>query len=179
MQHPLARDLEHVLANTTDVWDALRGERIFITGGTGFVGTWLIESLVWANRRLNLNAQAVVLTRNPDAFRAKAPFSANDASVHLVKGSLQNFEFRDDDCAFVIHAATDQVAPSRDEPAGTFDRELNGTRRVLEYVRARGVKRLLFTSSGAVYGRQPSDLMNIPEGYAGAPPPLEPGPAYG
>lgn len=179
MQHPLARDLDHVLAHTTGIWDALRGERVFITGGTGFVGTWLIESLAWANRRLHLSTQVLVLTRNPEAFRAKARHGGNDASVRLIQGRVQTFDFPTGNCAFVIHAATDQVPPSRDEPAGTFDRELNGTRRVLEYVRHTGVKRLLFTSSGAVYGRQPSDLMNIPEEYPGAPPPIEAGSAYG
>ncbi|SRR5579884_962237 len=179
MQHPLARDLDHVLAHTADIWNALRGERVFITGGTGFVGSWLLESFAWANDRLNLNAAAVLLTRDAEAFRTKAPYPANHPSVRFVQGNLQNFAFPKDECAFVIHAATDQISPSREEPAGTLEREVSGTRRVLEFVRERGVKRLLFTSSGAVYGRQPSELTHIGEEYAGAPSPFEMNSAYG
>jgi len=59
MKRALEQDLDHILAHTARVWDSLRGANIFITGGTGFVGTWLVESLVWANTRLNLNARAL------------------------------------------------------------------------------------------------------------------------
>jgi len=179
MGHPLERDLDHILAHTAGVWDFLRGERLFITGGTGFVGTWLVESFAWANERLKLNANATILTRNPEAFRTKAPFASNHPAVQLLAGSLQNFDSSLNGCAFVIHAATDQRQPSPEEPAGTFEREVNGTRRVLEFARERGVKRFLFTSSGAVYGKQPPDLEHVPEDYAGAPYPTAAGSAYG
>ena len=66
------------MEHTEHLWADVRGERFFITGGTGFVGTWLMESLLWANRGCGLGCSAVVLTRNPEGFTAKAPHLAED-----------------------------------------------------------------------------------------------------
>ena len=56
---------------------------------------------------------------------------------------------------------------------------MEGTKNVLEYSRQHKVKRLLFISSGAVYGNQHSDVSHVPEDYTGAPNPLNPLNAYG
>ncbi|MCJ7773293.1 MAG: hypothetical protein MUP22_09200, partial [Desulfobacterales bacterium] len=61
------QDKVHIMKHTRDLWEELRGERIFITGGTGFFGCWLLESFCYACDQLDLKANAVVLTRDPDA----------------------------------------------------------------------------------------------------------------
>src|SRR5687767_4399898 len=81
MRSPLADDLHHVLLHTESLWDELRGQRLFITGGTGFVGCWLLETFLWANDELALNASVVVLTRNKTAFRKKAPHLADHSAL--------------------------------------------------------------------------------------------------
>src|ERR1019366_2124769 len=54
MTNRLANDLDNILARTEPLWQQLRGQRVLITGATGFFGCWLLESFAWANRRLNL-----------------------------------------------------------------------------------------------------------------------------
>jgi len=180
MAHALAQDLDYILDEAAGIWDQLRGQNLFMTGGTGFVGTWLVESFAWANEKLDLRAKATLLSRNPEAFAGKAPYAVHSSSIAFVRGSAASFEFPEGQFRFVIHAATDQVSePSPEEPGGTFDRDLPGTRRVLEFARKRGIERLLFTSSGAVYGKQPPDLTHVPEDYVGAPSTVDPGSAYG
>ena len=71
--NPLSADLDHVVEHLRPLREELRGARLFITGGTGFFGCWLLESFAWANEQLGLGAEAAVLTRNFEAFEKKAP----------------------------------------------------------------------------------------------------------
>jgi hypothetical protein len=68
MSYLPSRDIDHVLAHTAGLWDAFRGESLFLTGGTGFVGTWLLETFLTANERFGLRARIVVLNRDPACF---------------------------------------------------------------------------------------------------------------
>jgi dTDP-glucose 4,6-dehydratase len=179
MANPLADDLDHVLAHTAGLWDSLRGARLFLTGGTGFFGCWLLETFLWANDHLGLGASVVVLTRDPDAFANKAPHLASHRSVTLHTGDVRTFAFPQGAFSHVIHAATTSGATLNVvDRLPMFDTIVNGTRRALDFARHSGATRFLLTSSGAVYGRQPSDLTHLPEDYAGGPDPTDPGAVY-
>jgi len=104
------KDLNHILEHTSPLWEDMRGQNIFITGGTGYFGCWLLESFTSANDRLRLAAKATVLSRNPAAFVTKAPHLANHPSVHLIQGDVRDFEFPKGEFRFVIHAATEASA---------------------------------------------------------------------
>lgn len=175
----LAADLDHVLVHTADLWSELRGERIFITGGTGFFGTWLLESFAWANDRLQLDARAVVLSRNPVAFGQKAPHLAANPSISFLHGDVREFVFPAGSFSHIIHAATESsTSQSDDQLLQMVDTIIQGTRRTLDFGVAAGVSAFLLVSSGAVYGKQPTDISHVAEDYAGAPDPLDKRSAY-
>ena len=176
----LAGDLDHVLEATRELWEDLRRERIFITGGTGFFGCWLLESFAWANARLGLNASALVLTRNVENFRIKAPALAADPAIKFHIGDVRSFEYPVGGFSHIIHAATDSSGDIYTvNPLGGFDTIVEGTRHTLEFARKCDARKFLLTSSGAVYGKQPPEIAHVPEEYPGAPDPADPGSAYG
>jgi nucleoside-diphosphate-sugar epimerase len=178
--NPLATDLDHVLAHTTGLWEELRGQRIFITGGTGFFGCWLLESFAWANDKLDLNASALVLTRNVESFRKKAPHLASHPAIQFQTGNICSFEFPKGNFSHIIHAATEASAKLIEEnPLLMFDTIVEGTRRTLEFARHSGAKKILLASSGAVYGRQPSEVRHLSEDCTGGPDVAEARSAYG
>ncbi|MEA5113417.1 MAG: NAD-dependent epimerase/dehydratase family protein [Geobacteraceae bacterium] len=180
MENLLKEDLDRILEHTEQLWDDIRGGRIFITGGTGFIGTWLLESFARANERLDLKACAHVLTRNPEAFFAKAPHLAASKSFRFHTGDVRSFVFPSGSFSHVIHAATEASAKMNVEnPLLMLDTIVEGTRRTLEFARQCQCRTFLLTSSGAVYGRQRPEVSNMPEDYVGAPDPVSSTSAYG
>jgi dTDP-glucose 4,6-dehydratase len=175
-----SRDLDHVLDRTRDAWEELRAGRIFITGGTGFFGMWLLESFLWANERLALGARATVLSRNPTTFLSRSPHLAAHSAVELVAGDVCNFQFPAGTFTHLIHAATEASAQLNEQsPRRMLETIVTGTQRTLDFAIAARAGKFLLTSSGAVYGRQPSDMTHVPEDYQGGPDPFSPTAAYG
>lgn len=172
-----ADDLAHVFDHTRELWSELRGQRLFITGGTGFFGRWLLETFADANDRLSLGASAVVLTRNPQSFAAKATHLAARNDLTLLQGDVRDFDFPEGEFSHLIHAGTTSSAAV--EPLEMFDTIVQGTRRVLDFAATHQTRKFLFISSGAVYGQQPPEMTHIPEDYRSAPDPLQPNSAYG
>lgn len=180
MTNPLASDLDRLVAAPNAPWGGLREARILLTGGTGFFGGWLLESLLWATDRLAGGVAVTVLTRDPEAFRAARPHLAGHPAVSLLRGDVLTLEPPDAAFTHVLHAATPaSAALNLGSPRLMFETIVEGTRRVLEVARRCGARRFLLTSSGAVYGRQPPELTHVPEDYAGAPDPCAAGAAYG
>jgi dTDP-glucose 4,6-dehydratase len=173
-------DLDHIIEHTRNLWDELRGARLFITGGTGFFGCWILESFLHANRQLDLKARASILTRKPDTVKKALPHLFTDPAITLLEGDVRNFEFPRAKYSHIIHAATEaSVKLNMENPLLMLDTIVEGTRHTLDFAKLCGAKKFLLTSSGAVYGKQPPDMTHIPEDYRGAPDPRAPQSAYG
>ncbi len=179
--NPLAGDLDHILAHTESLWEDLRGKRLFVTGGTGFFGRWLLESFAWANDQLGLNASVLVLTRDGDAFEKNASHLAAQGAIRFHRGDVRNFDFPEGEFSHIIHAATTSaVATFRGEdPLVKFETIVEGTRHTLDFAVQCHASNFLLTSSGSVYGKQPFRMTHISEDYFGAPDPADPNSVLG
>jgi len=165
-----SRDLEAINAALSADWPKLAGKRIFMTGGTGFIGRWMLYALGDANRRVGLGVEIDVLTRDPDAFAKREPELAAAPGFRFVQGDVLAMEPTGEPYDFVLHAATDASADLNDNnPLKMFDTIVEGTRRALDFAVACKAQRFFFFSSGAVYGAQPWELTHVPETHVGAP----------
>ena len=172
MSKPLPPDdLVHVLQHAREAFQSLRGARIFVTGGTGFFGHWLLESLLVANHEMGHGARATVLTRDAAWFRRPSPGIGGGAAMTLREGDVRSFQFPAERHSYIVHAATD--SGGQQPESALADDILSGTRRVLDFAHQTGTRRLLYVSTGAVYGRSTS-LLHTPESYLAEAPPLPP-----
>ncbi|MBN1364307.1 MAG: NAD-dependent epimerase/dehydratase family protein [Syntrophaceae bacterium] len=172
--NPLKEDLEHILAHTKGLWEELRGKKIFITGGTGFFGCWFLESFAWANEKLNLKSSMLVLTRNVEDFRKRAPHLTDKPFISFHTGDVRSFDFPKGKFDYIIHAAASLNSPRNERDSlEIFDIIVEGTRRVLEFAGKCKIKKFLMVSSGAIYGKQPAEIARIGEDYQGAPEPVD------
>lgn len=167
-------DLAAIDAQLAPLWPRLDGARIFVTGGTGLIGRWMLEALA----RSGSDAEVTVLSRDPAAFARQAPHLA--ARLELVAGDVLTFAPPRVAFTHVIHAATDaSAALTANDPRRMFDTIVTGTRRALDLALDCGAQRFFFLSSGAVYGPQPADVAHVAEDWHGGPDPRDPRSAYG
>ena len=156
-------DLDIAITHVGTAWELLRGQNIFITGGTGFVGKWLLATLKRARQAQQLDCKITILSRQPDDFARDCSF-LDPTWMKMSKGDVRDFTFPQGEHAVVIHAATDVARQSNSkdmlETCGA------GTERVLAFAKQVHAKKFHLVSSGAVYGPQPHDMSAMPESYS-------------
>lgn len=151
----LKEDLDYIFTETKSLWEEIRNNNIFISGGTGFFGKWLLQSFIKASLELNLNAKAVVLTRDFESFKLEVPSIANSPFVEFCTGNIKDFQFPEGEFSHIVHAAATSAKETYlgEDPLSKFDTIVVGTRHILDFAIKCGAKKFLLVSSGAVYGR--------------------------
>ena len=149
------------------------------TGATGFFGKALLRRARQADRG-EIPERLHLLSRDPAAFAARHPALADQPGVVWHCGDVLVGGYAAlTGITHVVHAAADSTYGDRLSPLQRYDQIVTGTRNMLDFAVANGVKRFLLTSSGGVYGRQPANLERIPEDYMGMSDPISPASAYG
>lgn len=136
-------DMNHILAETREVWGNARENRILLTGGTGFFGKWLASSFIHANASLKLGAELTILSRNTQKAIDECPWIYKDQAIRMVEGDLATWDPCLDDghkFHYILHGANSE----------SMDTNVVGTLRMRELANWQSNKRLLFLSSGAV-----------------------------
>ena len=128
--------------------EARRSRRALVTGGAGFIGGHLVEGLLadgWSVRVLD----------DFSSGREENLAGCRDG-VELIRGDVCDTEIVSaaaDGADVIFHqAAIASVARSIDNPRRAHAVNLGGTLEVLEAARRRGVRRVVFAGSAAVYG---------------------------
>jgi len=124
---------------------------VLVTGGAGFIGSHLVTRLLEGGHAVRVFDNLTTGKRENLAHVA--------ADVELLVGDVRDRDMLEQaaaGCDVVFHeAAIVSVPYSVEHPQETHDVNLQGTLNVLEAARKRGVRRVVFACSAAVYGEAP------------------------
>lgn len=146
-------DLDEIVARVGDGWSRQfsGGARILITGASGFVGGWMLDSLQRARESHALDVRVAVTTRDRAHLIARRPYLDGVSWAEIIVGDVRTLEVAGP-LTHVIHCAS-AVDPSEGDrdPDGVADLIARGTARVVSAARGAGATRMLHMSSGAVH----------------------------
>lgn len=144
-------------------WARLSGCNILVTGGTGLIGGCLVEALM-----MNPNRDYQVYASGRNEERAKERFKefANDNDFHFIKYDVLQPLESNVDFDYIIHAASNG-SPNffAKNPVEVMKSNFYGVTNLMDYGLAHGMKRILYVSSGEVYGE--GDGRVFTEDYSG------------
>jgi dTDP-glucose 4,6-dehydratase/UDP-glucose 4-epimerase len=146
------------------MWRSFDGQRIFVSGASGFFGQPLLGQLVASGARVT------ALTRE------RSKLSSFSDRIDIVTGDVRSFAAPPGPFDIVFHMAT-TAASETYRGADQLDKLrtlIDGTERMLQLAVGWHARRFLLTSSGVAYGPLPAELERVPESYGGAPSTLDP-----
>lgn len=153
--------------------DSLRNSHVTVTGGTGFVGTWLAEAVAHLNDVHAFGTQITLFSRSVDRFAIEHPHLGIRDDIRLVKGDVRFAPTIPTESNYLIHAAANpDTRAHASRPVETMTTIADGTASVLNAVRnASDLRMIVNLSSAMAAGPQPLDLELLPDDYEGAPSP--------
>ncbi|MHA3980934.1 NAD-dependent epimerase/dehydratase family protein [Halovulum sp. GXIMD14794] len=174
-QDVIEADLDHICRNLSDEFPDLSGKRLLIVGGGGFLGYYLVQSVLHWNRTSGQTPCDVTVWDN---YIRGVPewLTALDGDPNL---TLQKHDITHPlpdgmgDFDYIIHAAS-IASPTyyRRYPIETMDANVDGLRRLLDYALAQSnagkpLSGFLFYSTSEIYGDPDPAHIPTPETYRG------------
>lgn len=145
--------MKDVLSHFDPGLDYLRDKRILILGSTGLIASTLIEKLCTLNDRSGLNMHLIVTYRNLDKLKRRFSNLSTTTDIEYMRYDVRDPLPKDLVTDLIVHSASPAHPKAFVEnPVGVMDANLEGIRNALEYLRGHTGTRLIYLSSGEIYG---------------------------
>jgi len=154
-------DYEFMLNNGLSAFEALRNKTVLVTGPTSFVGYWMLKGLFYADVKLKLNIKTILITRSNDKLELYFSEYFAESKIKVIIEDLEQVkENQLGNIDYVVHLATyTESLKGEDQLTENIDMFF----KFWQLIKNKGVSNFLFTSSGAVYGKNKETLTPIKE----------------
>ena len=144
-------DLLEIASSNAD-WEKLKNSTVLITGAAGFIGYYLVVSLLLRNDLHNDGITVLALVRNEEKAKEKFGNLLERGDLQLCVQDVTK-RIKADRADYVIHAASQASnIQFETDPVGTINANLLGTENVLDFAKNNDAKATLIVSSLKVYG---------------------------
>ena len=160
IKYDIESDLSFIFKKCINEFNLLSNKSILITGGTGFFGKWFLEAIFYANKNYNTNILTTVITRNEDKFFLENPHYKNNKFLKIIQTDILDLKKINHKFDFLLHmAATSAKETFNGETDANKTKTLsNGEKNIMDIAIKNNIPKILFTSSGVVYGSSSKDM---------------------
>lgn len=150
----------------------MRNSKIVVVGGTGFAGAWISEMIAALNDDFDYGISLKLISRTPENLSIIAPHLTRRADITTLKADVRQLGNFPMDANWIIHAAANpDIRLHASKPLETASVIADGTYSVIRIAeRLSELKKVLYLSSGLVYGNDVSSEAGQSEADLGAPP---------
>lgn len=162
-------DIRHVGALGLP-WEKLRDKSVMLSGATGLIGSFLIDTILEKNANDGLNCTVYALGRSEEKARARFCRFADDPRFVFLPYDVKKPFVRDDigAVAYVLHLASNtHPLQYATDPIGTITTNIIGLQNMLDFAAAHHAERFAFASSNEIYGENRGDVEFFDEKYCG------------
>lgn len=168
----IRQDMERINSADFIDWSRLNGKTLLITGATGLIGSTIVNALLYANKKRNLNLTVLALVRSESRAKERFAEHSGDQSLKFVVGSVEELPEIDGAVDFIIHGASQTASKMMvEQPVETILTAVQGTKNLLDLAKEKNVEGMVYLSSMEMYGH-PERGHKVTEDEAGALSPL-------
>lgn len=148
MHRILKEDIENILKTDLN-WEGFKGTNVLITGASGMIGSYMLNTLVTLNNARDYEMSIYALVRNPDKIPDEIRTQISIIQQSVVEPIVTDIKFD-----YVIHTAS-PASPliMRNDPVGTVAANTIGTFNTLNVAKQGSKKGYLYISSREIYGQ--------------------------
>jgi len=153
-------DLDEIASRSRNEIELLLSRGVIVTGGSGFVGRWLISSLAWVAAKRSAPARLISINRSTTSWQQ---LLVDEGVLNVINHDITTAIPDLGEFGYVFHCATPASAELNDSQPAEMERIIaSGTRNVISRFSNTNC-RVVNVSSGAVYGTQPPDIRCLDE----------------
>ncbi len=166
----IKKDIENIVKRLGNSVNKLSGKRTLITGASGLIGSYLVETIAYLNSEKILSTPCKVtgLQKSVIAKNSRLGYLLDRKDIQFISHNAADPYSPSSKIDYIIHSAGDS-APAffLADPLGAIDVNVNGIRWILEYAKKNNIESVLYMSSGEIYGNPTPENIPTPETYNG------------